>query len=138
MCLDYFPLIYSPTVSIWNIAGKYPHLVVNGSGTSEAKGHNGGQELETVINFDTVSVGQSVQKWIELTNMAPVNAPFQIDHYASRGRIDTVFRCVQKEGVVPAKSTVRVPVSITCYFIIFPSDFLIFYYIFIWCYYIFQ
>ena len=85
--------------------------MVSGSGISQTEGRNGGQELETVVNFDTVSVGQSVQKWIELTNMAPVNAPFQIDHPASRGRVDTVFRCVQKQGIVPANSVIRVPVS---------------------------
>ncbi len=86
--------------------------MVSGSGTSEDVSRNGGQELETVINFDAVSVGQSAQKWIELTNMAPVNAPFQINHPASRDCVDTVFRCAQKQGVVPASSVVRIPVSV--------------------------
>ena len=87
-------------------------MVSGSSGnTSEDVSRNGGQELETVVNFDAVSVGQSAQKWIELTNMSPVNAPFQINHPASRDCVDTVFRCGQKQGVVPASSVVRIPVS---------------------------
>lgn len=40
-----------------------------------------------------------------------VNAPFTIDHPTAASRIDTVFDCKQKQGVVPAHSTVRIPVS---------------------------
>ena len=40
-----------------------------------------------------------------------MNAPFHIIQPTGAGRIDTVFQCAQKEGVVPPLATIRIPVS---------------------------
>ena len=85
--------------------GKYPHLFVASSSSREGSSH-----VETVINFGSVHIGQTAEKWIELQNMSPVNAPFTVEH-PSNASIDTVFECHQGYGIVPAMSALRLPLS---------------------------
>ena len=40
-----------------------------------------------------------------------VRAPYKVQHPSKMSRIDTVFDCPQKEGIVPPMSSVRIPVS---------------------------
>lgn len=39
-----------------------------------------------------------------------VRAPYKVQHPSKMSRIDTVFDCPQREGVVPPMSYVRIPV----------------------------
>ena len=47
--------------------GKYPHLIVTCGGTSAAN-----HSAETEINFGSVHIGKSSEKWIDLHNLSPV------------------------------------------------------------------
>ena len=86
--------------------GKYPHLLVTGSITAGVpQGDN-----EAIVSFNDVSVGETVEKWIELKNLSPVNAPFRVEH-PGKSRIDAVFQCKQNQGMVAAHGTARVPIT---------------------------
>lgn len=87
--------------------GKYPHLLVKSSCVPTSSFSAG--STETLINFGTLSVGSSAEKWIELHNLAPVNAPFSVEQPLGPCRIDKVFSCTQNEGVVPANGNIRIP-----------------------------
>ena len=85
--------------------GKYPHLLVKSSGVPLSG------ETEATIKFGCVSVGQTVERWIELHNLSPVNAPFTIEQPVGPTRIDKVFNCPQREGVIPALKAIRIPMT---------------------------
>ena len=51
--------------------GKYPHLLVSSSGIPSKSQTRG--EIEAIINFGTVAVGRTAEKWIELHNLSPVS-----------------------------------------------------------------
>ncbi|XP_006820550.2 cilia- and flagella-associated protein 65-like [Saccoglossus kowalevskii] len=91
--------------------GKYPHLLVSSLGKSPRTLEN--LNAEAVIEFGQVAIGRQTEKYIELHNLSPVNAPYTIEHPTSSTRIDTVFTCKQRNGVVPAETLVRIPVSFT-------------------------
>jgi len=48
-------------------AGKYPHLMVACDGVTFNS-----PQLELVVNFGSVPVGQNPEKWIEIINLSPV------------------------------------------------------------------
>lgn len=52
-------------------SGKYPHLLVQSSGAPVTPNIRG--EIEALINFGHVSVGHTVERWIELHNLSPVS-----------------------------------------------------------------
>ncbi|ESO88046.1 hypothetical protein LOTGIDRAFT_219687 [Lottia gigantea] len=91
--------------------GKYPHILISASGKPAdcIKSDN----LESVINFGTVGIGSTVQKWMELHNLSPVRVPFQVDHPTLSNTIDTVFKCPMKMGIVPPMTAMRIPMSFT-------------------------
>lgn len=45
-----------------------------------------------------------------------VRAPYKVQHPSKMSRIDTVFDCPQREGVVPPMSSVRIPVCSEIFF----------------------
>ncbi|XP_070569847.1 cilia- and flagella-associated protein 65-like [Ptychodera flava] len=96
--------------------GKYPHLLVVNSLVSDddkskkSKKHLDNLNDEAVVNFGKIAIGHKSEKYIELQNLSPVNAPFTVDHPTGSTRIDTVFTCQQTSGVVPPQSLVRIPV----------------------------
>ncbi len=51
--------------------GKFPHLLVKSQGVAAAQSQQGC--AETVINFGTVFIGQSTEKWIEVCNLSSVS-----------------------------------------------------------------
>ena len=59
--------------------GKYPHLLVSSRGKdpSSAAAQTTG-EIEAVVNFGTVPIGEVAEKWVELHNMSPVS---EMKHY---------------------------------------------------------
>ncbi|XP_071497349.1 cilia- and flagella-associated protein 65-like [Diadema antillarum] len=91
--------------------GKLPHLLVSQSGKSPRAMEN--LNIESVVSFGDVAIGSTAEKWIELHNLAPVNAPFTVDHPTATTRMDTVFACHQKAGTAPPQSVSRIPVSFT-------------------------
>jgi len=48
-------------------AGKYPHLMVACDGVTFNS-----PQLELLVNFGSVPVGLSAEKWIEILNLSPV------------------------------------------------------------------
>ncbi|XP_050388962.1 cilia- and flagella-associated protein 65 [Patella vulgata] len=101
---------FDKTTNIKGI-GKYPHILVSASGkpVNNLKQEN----LESIINFGTVAVGSSVQKWMELHNLSPVRVPFQVEHQQHANSIDKVFNCLMKNGIVPPMTAVRIPMMYT-------------------------
>ncbi|XP_064598008.1 LOW QUALITY PROTEIN: cilia- and flagella-associated protein 65-like [Liolophura sinensis] len=91
--------------------GKYPHILVSspGSTTSSLDQSN----LEAVIQFDTIPIGHCEEKWVELHNLSPVSAPFMVERPVGVRQIDTVFHCLLQQGVVPAMSSIRIPITFT-------------------------
>ncbi|KAL9957579.1 hypothetical protein ACROYT_G034498 [Oculina patagonica] len=93
--------------------GKYPHLVASVSGPKKTSSTELSNKEEVILNFGEVPVQSTANRWIELHNFSPVNAPFQVIQPSSASNIDTVFSCSHYHGVVPAESTVKVKVSFT-------------------------
>ncbi|XP_064646085.1 cilia- and flagella-associated protein 65-like isoform X2 [Lineus longissimus] len=87
--------------------GKYPHLLVSCSGKKSKD--LSAEDTEAVLNFGKVVIGKTVEKWVDIHNLSPVNAPFKVDLTPGPNRIDTVFNCPQKHGIVPAMSSIRIP-----------------------------
>lgn len=48
--------------------GKYPYLVVSAGGTPSTS-----TNFQTVVDFGTVAIGKTVEKWIDLQNLTPVS-----------------------------------------------------------------
>ncbi|XP_077997157.1 cilia- and flagella-associated protein 65-like [Glandiceps talaboti] len=88
--------------------GKYPHLLVSAGGKSSKILDN--LNAEAVVHFGPIPISHRVEKYIELHNLSPVNAPFTVEHPTATTRMDTVFTCPQKTGVVPPQSLVKIPV----------------------------
>lgn len=99
--------VHSKTIKLEGI-GKFPHLLVSSSG-KDAKQLDR-SNTEAVVDFGEIPVGKSIEKYVELHNLSAVNAPFTVEHPTGLGRIDTVFNCNHKNGVVPPMSSVRVPI----------------------------
>ncbi|XP_013412505.1 cilia- and flagella-associated protein 65-like [Lingula anatina] len=92
-----------------NGIGKYPHLLVSSVGKPVEELNR--DDKEAVAHFGEIPVGKSVEKFVELHNLSPVNAPFSVQQPASSiSRIDCVYRCPQKNGIVPPMSSVRIPI----------------------------
>ncbi|ELU10422.1 hypothetical protein CAPTEDRAFT_209666 [Capitella teleta] len=92
--------------------GKYPHLLVSSAGVHSQKGE--GRCPQSTVDFGVVPIGKTAERWIDLENLSPVNAPFTIErHRGAPGQLDPVFNCAQKRGLVPALSSARVPISFT-------------------------
>ncbi|CAH3043041.1 unnamed protein product, partial [Porites evermanni] len=91
--------------------GKFPHLMASVPGSKETSELTSDGEVE--LNFGEVPVQTSASKWIELHNVSPVNAPFQVLQPSAATNVDTVFSCSHYHGVVPAESTIRLKVSFT-------------------------
>ncbi|XP_076448439.1 cilia- and flagella-associated protein 65-like [Babylonia areolata] len=89
--------------------GKYPHLLVSASGKPSS--NLGRDNLEAVINFGPVPVGSKNTKWVELYNLSPVRAPFRVDHAGGLNYIDRVFAIPEQNGIVPANSSIRIPIN---------------------------
>ncbi|XP_078326129.1 cilia- and flagella-associated protein 65-like isoform X1 [Crassostrea virginica] len=89
--------------------GKYPHILVSCAGKPSNSLNSTNHEAE--IKFSPTPVGSTIQKWVELHNLAPVRAPYKVQHPSKMSRIDTVFDCPQKEGIVPPMSSVRIPIT---------------------------
>ncbi|CAH1790082.1 unnamed protein product [Owenia fusiformis] len=88
--------------------GKYPHLLVAASGQSPATLTK--EDQNPTLNFGTIPLGKSSEKWVELHNLSPVRAPYKVTHPTAVSRIDTVFSCPQRSGVVPPMSAVQIPI----------------------------
>ncbi|XP_074643169.1 cilia- and flagella-associated protein 65-like [Tubulanus polymorphus] len=101
---------YSKTTTFEGI-GKYPHLLVSSSGKASLDLDH--DKSEAIVSFGDIPIGHMTEKWVELHNLSPVNAPFRIEHPAGPNRIDTVFACPQKNGIVPAMSAIRIPLTYT-------------------------
>lgn len=91
--------------------GKYPHIIVSLPGQPATASHK--QELEAVIQFGSTAVGASLTKMVELHNLAPVRAPFKVEHPSALSRIDTVFSCPKMTGIVPPMSSIKIPITYT-------------------------
>ncbi|KAK3083386.1 hypothetical protein FSP39_021362 [Pinctada imbricata] len=89
--------------------GKYPHILASVPGKPTSALSSDNQDVE--IQFGSNPVGSTIQKWVELHNLAPVRAPYRIEHPTRGSRIDTVFDCPQKQGIVPPMSSVKIPIS---------------------------
>ncbi|KAM7444065.1 hypothetical protein ABFA07_007249 [Porites harrisoni] len=91
--------------------GKFPHLMASVPGSKETSKLTSDGEVE--LNFGEVPVQTSANKWIELHNVSPVNAPFQVLQPSAATNVDTVFSCSHYHGIVPAESTIKLKVSFT-------------------------
>lgn len=89
--------------------GKYPHIIVSTPGKPSTALNK--DNLEAVIQFGSTAVGTSVQKMVELHNLAAVRAPFKVEHPSALSRIDTVFQCPKMQGVVPPMSSIKIPIT---------------------------
>ncbi|XP_071942190.1 cilia- and flagella-associated protein 65-like [Antedon mediterranea] len=89
--------------------GKYPHLLVCGSGDKPNAITNPG--MESIIKFGDVAIGKTHENMIELHNLSPVKAPFTINHPTASSRMDTVFTCKETRGIVPAMGISKIPIS---------------------------
>ncbi|XP_071101269.1 cilia- and flagella-associated protein 65-like isoform X1 [Haliotis cracherodii] len=87
--------------------GKYPHLLVSSPGKPASNLNR--DNLEAAVHFGKTPVGSGITKWVELHNLSPVRAPFRVEHPTGVSRIDTVFHCPQKMGIVPPMASVRIP-----------------------------
>ncbi|XP_041374433.1 cilia- and flagella-associated protein 65-like [Gigantopelta aegis] len=87
--------------------GKYPHLLVSLPGRPASSMDK--ENLEAVIQFGTPPIGTMVTKWVELHNLVPVRVPFHVERIGPPSRIDMVFSCPQKEGIVPPMSAIKIP-----------------------------
>eukprot|EP00118_Oscarella_pearsei_P004948 m.21985 g.21985 ORF g.21985 m.21985 type:complete len:1729 (+) comp28260_c0_seq1:44-5230(+) len=84
--------------------GKFPHLVVSVSSGKVTQG-------EVVVNFGQVAVETVAEKWLELKNTSPVNAPFQIKLKQSpANKIDSVFSCSHYQGCVAPQAVEKIKV----------------------------
>ncbi|XP_019617941.1 PREDICTED: cilia- and flagella-associated protein 65-like [Branchiostoma belcheri] len=97
--------VYFGTVKLEGI-GKFPHIVVRTEGKDT---QTFGATAETLVDFGTVPVGKSVEKWVELQNLSPVKAAFKVNHPEATSRIDTVFSVGVKEGTAPPNSSCKIP-----------------------------
>ncbi|XP_072031285.1 cilia- and flagella-associated protein 65-like [Amphiura filiformis] len=88
--------------------GKLPHLLVSAPGKNPKALQN--VNIESVISFGDVAIGTTIEKIVELHNLAPVNVPFTISHPTRDTRIDTVFECLETHGVAPPSSVYKIPV----------------------------
>ncbi|KAL5005595.1 hypothetical protein ScPMuIL_016753 [Solemya velum] len=88
--------------------GKYPHIIVSSPGQIATAIDK--DNLEAVAEFDQAEVNSQVQKWVELHNLSPVRAPYKVEHPSGLSRLDTVFHCPQKNGVVPPMASVKIPI----------------------------
>ncbi|XP_069108657.1 cilia- and flagella-associated protein 65-like isoform X1 [Argopecten irradians] len=103
--------LYGPDLSLGKVTklegiGKYPHILVSSPGKPATTLTR--ENLEAAVQFGPTPVGSTTQKWAELHNLAPVRAPYKVEH-PSNSRIDTVFDCPQKTGVVPPMGSVKIP-----------------------------
>lgn len=57
-------------LNIYNFTGKYPHILVSSAGKPSNSLNSNNHEAE--IKFSATPVGTTVQKWVELHNLAPV------------------------------------------------------------------
>ncbi|XP_052236731.1 cilia- and flagella-associated protein 65-like [Dreissena polymorpha] len=89
--------------------GKYPHIIVSSVGKPSTTLNK--DNLEAVIQFGPTAVGTTVQKMVELHNLAPVRAPYKVEHTSALSRIDTVFQCPKMTGIVPPMSSVKISIS---------------------------
>ncbi|XP_052814504.1 cilia- and flagella-associated protein 65-like isoform X2 [Mya arenaria] len=89
--------------------GKYPHIIVSAVGRPATTLNR--DTLEAVVEFGPTAVGTTVQKMVELHNLAPVRAPYKVEHPSALSRIDTVFQCPKMSGIVPPMSSVKIPIT---------------------------
>lgn len=71
MSLMYIMLLSSSLLMLNLPPGKYPHLLVTSGGAPSQTKARG--SVEALIDFGQVSVGQTVEKWVELHNLSPVS-----------------------------------------------------------------
>lgn len=57
-------------LNIYNFTGKYPHILVSSAGKPSNSLNSNNHEAE--IKFSPTPVGTTIQKWVELHNLAPV------------------------------------------------------------------
>ncbi|OWF45565.1 hypothetical protein KP79_PYT24425 [Mizuhopecten yessoensis] len=103
--------LYGPDLSLGKVTklegiGKYPHILVSSPGKPATTLNK--ENLEAAVQFGPTPVGSTTQKWVELHNLAPVRAPYKVEH-PSNTRIDTVYDCSQKTGIVPPMGSVKIP-----------------------------
>ncbi|EDO41855.1 predicted protein [Nematostella vectensis] len=91
--------------------GKFPHLIVSRSPGAKAFSENEDRTGQVTVDFGSVPIQTTKTKWIELQNVSPVNAPFQILQPSYEGNIDTVFTCSHYHGVVGANSATKIKIS---------------------------
>ncbi|XP_052080289.1 cilia- and flagella-associated protein 65-like [Mytilus californianus] len=89
--------------------GKYPHILISLPGRPATTLNK--DNLEATVQFGGAPVGTTLQKYIELHNLAPVRAPFKVEHPTRLSRIDTVFDCPQKAGIVPPMGSIKLPLT---------------------------
>lgn len=89
--------------------GKYPHLLV--STTGKPSSNLSHDSLEALVSFGCLPVGSKGIKWIDLHNLSPVRAPFRVEHTGGINYIDKVFCVPQQSGIVPANSSLKIPVT---------------------------
>ncbi|XP_013095381.2 cilia- and flagella-associated protein 65-like isoform X1 [Biomphalaria glabrata] len=92
--------------------GKFPHLLACLSGVNaEAANANKSLDVETVLDFGDVPAATTVGKWVELHNLAPVRSLFKVEKVSGTKQMETSFHCSITEGIVPAMSAMRIPLS---------------------------
>ncbi|BFZ22011.1 hypothetical protein BsWGS_25049 [Bradybaena similaris] len=91
--------------------GKYPHLMVcHPMKTVDTEQLSKQIVAETEINFGKIAVALTGQLFIELHNLSQVQTPFRVERVPGMNHLNTVFRCLQTRGVVPAMSLVKIPI----------------------------
>ncbi|KAH9495755.1 Cilia- and flagella-associated protein 65 [Bulinus truncatus] len=96
--------------------GKFPHLLACLPGKN-AKSANADKflDVETVLDFGDVPADTTVGKWVELHNLAPVRSLFQVEKVKGANHMETSFNCSITEGIVPAMSVMRIPLSFSAH-----------------------
>lgn len=57
-------------LNFYDFTGKYPHILVSSAGKPSNSLNSNNHEAE--IKFSSTPVGTTIQKWVELHNLAPV------------------------------------------------------------------
>ncbi|XP_069472961.1 cilia- and flagella-associated protein 65 [Ambystoma mexicanum] len=86
---------------------KYPHLLVRVFG--EEENQPGQKELE--LCFGPTAIGCIVEKYIEVHNVSPVNAPFHIEREKPTPSLRHVFSCNMMQAVIPPHASLKIPFS---------------------------
>ncbi|XP_048341402.1 LOW QUALITY PROTEIN: cilia- and flagella-associated protein 65 [Sphaerodactylus townsendi] len=86
---------------------KYPNLVVTVPGDSHED--TGRRHIWDVLHFDSVAVGSTAERYVEICNMSVVNAPFRIERSKESTPRDSDFLCDVSPATVSAGGKFLVP-----------------------------